>query len=574
MLSYHANSHVVPSVPCGLRCVASCCERRSQSFQKKHLYVRNSCHNTGDGGWGGNAGNAFLYHKGCCHSEEFLGDDYLSPIMRCRDTEFPERRGVRLSHDVIRSKYAQAGREESQFSNEEHDAAQDCVMLTNPSYVQSCKRFHRRRGTHVRKFRVLDLFSGIGSSTVILKRLGIPLEVVVHVEHDPVAQYVCKFNHRNDGIDHVYVNTFEEVYGTALDPDRGLVEGLVERNGPFDLVLAGAPCQNYSGLNSRKDQHAEHSSAQYLLKVGRLIKCLDDIQESQHGVLFCSENVYFKEHDEIDRCYSTHEGGLPPLKLDAKDYGPAKRLRFYWTNIAVNEYRHKDITQDVSVDDVLRDGFVAIARILRDPEERYAQVQRSTVKANALLASTSRIDDDRMLKCKKLKESGRYLVETYSVKDREVMMGLPKGYVEVPINKLYDELTNGAFLLPETKPGKTYRDFLPRDLWHLRKRCRFKFKPCRDAPLFQILISSPLEGKADLDYYSRDQYAKRLIGNGWSLPVVEHIVEPLRDLYRDKKMLESYGERWTYSYRWAPFLTESPSRSTTETHEDVDTIEL
>jgi len=228
---------------------------------------------------------------------------------------------------------------------------------------------------------------------------------------------------------------------------------------------------------------------------------------------------------------------------------------------AVKGYRHKDITQDVSVDDVLGDGYLAIARILRDPEEQYSQVQRSTVKANALLASASRIDDDRMLKCKKLDGSGsprsRYLVETYSVADREVMMGLPRGYVELPIKKLYDELTNGAFLLPETNPGKTYRDFLPTGLWHLRKKCRFKFKPCTDAPLFQILISSPLEGKADLDYYSRDQYAKRLIGNGWSLPVVEHIMEPLRDLYRDKKMLKPCGYRWTYSYRWAPFLTES-----------------
>ena len=456
-------------------------------------------------------------------------------------------------------------------------AAQDCVMLTNPSYVQSCKHFHQREGTHEEKFRVLDLFSGIGSSTVILKRLGIPLKVVVHVEHDPVAQYVCKFNHRNDGIDHVHMETFEEVYGTALEPDKGLVEGLIQRHGPFDLVLAGAPCQNYSGLNSRKNQHAEDSSAQYLLKVGRLIKCLDDMQESHHGVLFCSENVYFKSHEEIDRCYSTHEGGLPPLKLDAKDYGPAKRLRYYWTNIAVKEYRHKDITQDVSVDDVLGDGFMSIARILRDPEEQYSQVQRSTVKANALLASTSRIDDDRMLKCKKLKDSGslgaRYLVDTYSVEDREVMMGLPSGYVALPMNKLYDELTNGAFLLPETNPGTTYRDFLPRDLWHLRKKCRFKEKPSRDDPLFQILISSPLEGKAELDYFSRDQYAKRLIGNGWSLPVVEHILEPLRDLYRDEKILKPCGDRWTYSYRWAPYLTESCSGPTNcesaEAHEDM-----
>ena len=77
--------------------------------------MRNSCHNTGVHE---KSGNAFLYHKGCCHSEEYLGDEYFSPIMRCRGTEIAEKRRV-LSHDAIRRKYAQAGREEAQFNNEE-----------------------------------------------------------------------------------------------------------------------------------------------------------------------------------------------------------------------------------------------------------------------------------------------------------------------------------------------------------------------------------------------------------------------------------------------------------------------
>ena len=73
-----------------------------------------------------------------------------------------------------------------------------------------------------------------------------------HVEHDAVAVSVCKHNHKGDGINHTYVETFQEIYGSSDDPDEAKVASLVEKHGPFDLVLAGAPCQNYSSLNSHR----------------------------------------------------------------------------------------------------------------------------------------------------------------------------------------------------------------------------------------------------------------------------------------------------------------------------------
>jgi site-specific DNA-cytosine methylase len=64
-----------------------------------------------------------------------------------------------------------------------------------------------------------DMFSGIGSGLVSLKRLGIKIRKVIHVEHDKVATHVYKTNHDShyntelarDGIEHVYYSTFEEV---------------------------------------------------------------------------------------------------------------------------------------------------------------------------------------------------------------------------------------------------------------------------------------------------------------------------------------------------------------------------
>lgn len=387
------------------------------------------------------------------------------------------------------------------------------------------------------------------------KRLRLPIHTIVHVEHDPVAVEVMKFNHRHDGINHQYIETFEEIYGTDDKTDNDLVKALVEKYGPFDLVLSGAPCQNYSGLNARRDRSS--TNAQYLCKVGRLIKKLDE-RQLENGVsdkvLFLSENVVFKNHDEVDEFYADQEGGLSPICLDAKDFGPCKRNRFYWMNMPVKCTDHiKDVAFAASIDGLLDEGFGAVARLLLSDKE----LRSTPVKANAFLSSLSRIDDSRMMKYKLENCSGpntntKFQIETYSVGERERMMGFSTGYVKKPICELFSELTMKAFLHPETSAeGKTYRDFLGRELWHFRKKCQFKFQPCSEPPYFQLALSSPQEGKLRHDFYTEEQYCKHLIGNGWSIPVVEHLLGGLADLFADD-VLRTYG-KYTYQHPWEPY---------------------
>ena len=209
-----------------------------------------------------------------------------------------------------------------------------CSNHSNLAYSEYCKSFQQRTKT-LSPLRVLDLFSGIGSGTVVLKRLGLPIHTIVHVEHDPVAVEVCKYNHKKDGINHVYIETFEDIYGTNDEPDDERVKAMADSYGSIDLVLSGAPCQNYSGLNASRDQTS--ANAQYLKKVGWLCKKLDEIQKEtkNDNVLFLSENVVFKERDEINCCYADHEDGLTPICVDASDFGPVKRNRLYWMNVSI-----------------------------------------------------------------------------------------------------------------------------------------------------------------------------------------------------------------------------------------------
>jgi hypothetical protein len=209
----------------------------------------------------------------------------------------------------------------------------------------------------------------------------------------------------------------------------------------------------------------------------------------------------------------------------------------------------KDVASAVSVDSCLEDGWAPIARLIPRADNNM------TVKANAFLASLSRIDDSRMLSKYKTAESSstKYIVECYSVAEREKMMGLPAGYVEKPLCHLFHELTTKAFLRPEMSKGKTYRDFLPRELWHFRKQCNFKFHAHDEDPFFKIAISSPLEGKSQLAFYTHEQYCKHLLGNGWSIPVIEHLLGRLPSLF-DNNALKRY-DGYTYNFPWEPYAS-------------------
>lgn len=375
------------------------------------------------------------------------------------------------------------------------------------------------------------------------------------MEHDPVAVAVCKSNYNdNDHIDHRYIDNFEDIYGQGDEADDDLVASFMQKYGPIDLVLSAAPCQNYSGLNSRSDRSSEN--AQYLLKVGRLIHKMNRFQMSRLGVkdkvLFLSENVVFSNHDEVDKSYSIGEDeSLPPMCVDAKDFGPCKRKRFYWINMPVNSSAPvKEVASFQSVDQLLDEGYGAVARLVQGED------MNTTVKANTFLASLSKIDDDRMLKCKvnvgSQQPKLRYHRETYSVGERERMMGLPIGYVQQPVCTLFSQLTENAFIRPETSAeGTTYRDFLPRQFWHFRRVCKFKFRPNPEPPFFQLALSSPLEGKNDLAFFIADEYCKHLIGNGWSIPVVEHLLGKLRDLFADDALISYQG--YDTNHPWEPY---------------------
>jgi hypothetical protein len=197
-----------------------------------------------------------------------------------------------------------------------------------------------------------------------------------------------------------------------------------------------------------------------------------------------------------------------------------------------------------------------IERVVASESERDCM----SIKANTFMATTARIDDDRMIKVKK--EGNQYFVHTYSVREREVMIGLPIGYVQRATKDLFDRLTIGGFLKPETQLGMRFRqkECLEPELWHFADQCKFKVKKMLDPPFFQIELSSPLEGRKNHTFYDEIGYCKHLIGNGWSIPVVEHLLQPLQDLFESESSFQTY-EGYDYDYPWEPYANKGAAEN-------------
>ncbi len=215
-----------------------------------------------------------------------------------------------------------------------------------------------------------------------------------------------------------------------------------------------------------------------------------------------------------------------------------------------NSEKYTSVASEVSADydGILDPGYGLVERLTYDDSTHL------TVKANTFLASLTKIDDDRMLKYSTGDSGGSKIkLESYSVNEREKMMGLPPSYVSGPLKKIFNEITIRAIFQPETSAdGKTYRDFMDRRYWHLRKKLKLQHYPkYGEEPYFEIGIATPIENKKKLEFFKEEEYSKHLIGMGFNICVIEALLEGLVDLFASDS-LKTY-EGCDYSFPWEPY---------------------
>ena len=176
----------------------------------------------------------------------------------------------------------------------------------------------------------------------------------------------------------------------------------------------------------------------------------------------------------------------------------------------------------------------------------YNDSNQTTMKANTFMASEARINDfPRMAKIRKSQSNPNlFEAQPLSVEDREQMMGLPDGYVSTPLQMLFQKITN-AFLDAAwdlNMPEMAEYSGLP-----------YSYKVKSDPPFFELKAGPPMPEQQKTQYlFTVDGYAKHLIGNALSIPVMVHLMAPLKELFDTRKY-----ENFSYPFAWPPHNLDS-----------------
>ena len=156
--------------------------------------------------------------------------------------------------------------------------------------------------------RVLSLCDGMAGGYLALKELGVDFTYYA-VEIDRHARNIADANLPN------IIRTEDDV--TKIN------RAWVKRNGPFDLVLFGSPCQSLSNLGKRSGLVGKSRIFLDCIRVLRLA------QEFNPKLKFLIENVKMQEKfkREFDK-YIGSEG----LLVNSNLVSAQNRERYYWSN--------------------------------------------------------------------------------------------------------------------------------------------------------------------------------------------------------------------------------------------------
>lgn len=146
------------------------------------------------------------YHRHCCHGitkkelAQTDGDAFLLPIqlateeLLMMDGESKEEETQPLSLKDLRTILQSQHADVSKLHNDDTLESPMTRLLTSPDYCSMMGDYNKT--TPKRRLRVLELFAGIGtaSSVVLERRLQLDMQLVVHVEIDPVAMYVIQYH--------------------------------------------------------------------------------------------------------------------------------------------------------------------------------------------------------------------------------------------------------------------------------------------------------------------------------------------------------------------------------------------
>ena len=261
-----------------------------------------------------------------------------------------------------------------------------------------------------------------------------------------------------------------------------------------------------------------------------LISLVDKYNKELHGfedLLFLVENVPGSQD-------ATANYGVSEYRCDAAYFGPCHRDRIFYFNWQPDAY--PDDEHPAGGTTCLVGGWMMPTMFRKNID----------AKSMTLLASKGRTKDKTLFKFLPKDDSPINPgddrpasqvqdYEYFNTNDRERLMGLPVGYVEIPIDDLYVNLHRAMTVGTEEKE---WRDVVPPMYWSflglgpggytysLDDAIDDKNDPRRIA--FGLKEKNQKSKVCMKDF----EYAWHLIGNGFSIPQVVFLLRPLQQLFR------------------------------------------
>lgn len=313
---------------------------------------------------------------------------------------------------------------------------------------------------------VLSLFNGMNTGRQALENIGIKVDKYYSSEIKPYAIELTQY-HFPDTIQVGDVTKWRE-----WDIEWGKI----------DFVLSGSPCQDLSAAGKRAGINGSKSSLFFVF-----VDILNHIKSLNPKVLFLQENV--GSASKLDVGIMSRALGVYPVRINSSLVTAQLRDRYYWSNIRTKETMF-DLVTDIPQP---KDRKIMFKDIITD-----GSVERD--KALSLLESESRACTSQESIKKRAKR--QFINAVFQVNPSKKSGG-QQPYMQ---NRVYD-IKGKSVALTECMAHKI----------------KYQTEDLKVRTVTQIEMER-LQGFPD-GYTSILTKAKAgsLLGDGWTLPVIEHI---------------------------------------------------
>lgn len=356
----------------------------------------------------------------------------------------------------------------------------------------------------IKEYNVLSLFNGMSTGHQALVNLGLPIGKYYSSE---IKKAAIKLTN------HHFPETVE--LGNILNWREWNIDW-----SKINFVLSGSPCRDLSVAGKREGINGSNSGLFWVF-----IEILEHIKKFNPDVIFFQENVGSASRKDIG--IMSRALGVYPIRINSSLVTAQLRDRYYWTNIRTKQDGFfGDIVVDVPIPkdkkikfkDVITDGFV-------NRDKCTALLERQSTSATY----KNMFGEKSQKYLRKRADIGMMPVVYFELSD---LLFEHDGKLAVKTNttKGFDYLTENDCLNLAFEKSTTRRGRLTKGK-----------SPCLVAtnePLYAVNgIMLRLLNKIELcrlqgfpdnycDILSRNEAAS-LLGDGWTLPIVEHFFQYL-----------------------------------------------